>query len=209
MSQIEIVSKGIQTFGNGEIIREYTIDGIELNGKVSSESVPPLRILLYLLKRKGMDCEFITKDYDPWNITKIILDEKNAQYAKVALEEIMEYCCSYEADRQCKEIIRQLPFDVAMKTSLNIMNYGKSLDEHNSDLLLSSQKWRQYNAMLGRYSDSNPNDTIDNLVIPKEEPQLRKHLIYKSSRGGYNIKTKGYSDSSLDHYCFVDTGKWD
>lgn len=35
------------------------------------------------------------------------------------------------------------------------------------------------------------------------------HAIYKSVRGGYNIKVSGYENSSLDHYCDSDSRMWD
>lgn len=59
-----------------------------------------------------------------------------------------------------------------------------------------------------KYECGNPNNTIDQLTISKDEPQKRLHLIYRSARGGYNIKTQTYEDSCLDHYCFYDSQRW-
>ncbi len=197
-------------FSNGKAVSKiYTIEGIEIAGEISPYSVAPLRILTYLLNQKGINFQVQTNNNNPWEITQILLDDKYAEYVKVALKEIMEYRCSHELGNEYEEIIRQLPFEVAMRTSQNIMDFGKSQEEHNKDMRISSIRWEKYNMMLGRYSFENPNETKDNITIPKDNPTLRKHLIYKSSRGGYNIKTKGYSDSSLDHYCYIDSGKWD
>ncbi len=212
MSQISITPKYDEKngFSNGKPISKiYTIEGVEIAGEISPYCVAPLRILTYLLNQKEIDFQVQTNNNNPWEITQILLDDKYAKYVTVALKEIMEYRCSYELGNEFKEIIRQLPFEVAMRTSQNIMNFGKSQEEHNYDMRISSIKWREYNMLLGRYSYENPNETKDNITIPKDNPVLRKHLIYKSSRGGYNIKTKGYSDSSLDHYCYIDSHKWD
>lgn len=37
----------------------------------------------------------------------------------------------------------------------------------------------------------------------------KKHAIYSSARGGYNIKVHDYTNSSLDRYCYYDSGMWD
>lgn len=212
MSQISLIPKYEEKCGfrNGEAVSKiYLIEGEEISGVISPYSVAPLRILTYLMEKKGINFKAEIKENDPWQITQILLDEKYANYVKVALQEIMEYRCSYELGNQYEEIIRQLPFEVAMQTSQNIMNFGKSQEEHSIDLRTSSNKWTEYNMMLGNLSDENPNNTKDNIIISRNNPVLRKHLIYKSAHGGYNIKTKRYSDSSLDHHCFVDSHKWD
>lgn len=212
MGQISLIPKYEEKCGisNGEAISKiYLIEGEEISGIISPYSVAPLRILTYVMTKKGIDFKTLINGANPWQITQILLDDKYANYVKVALQEIMEYRCSYELGNQYEEIIRQLPFGVAMQTSQNIMNFGKSQEEHNKDLRNSSKKWMEYNMMLGRFSNENSNETVDNITISKDNPVLRKHLIYRSTRGGYNIKTKGYSDSSLDHYCFVDSHKWD
>lgn len=212
MSQILLIPKHEEQCGfcNGEAVSKiYTLDGEEISGIISPYSVAPLRILTHIMAKKGIDFKTEINGNDPWQITQILLDDKYADYVKVALKEIMEYRCAYELGNQFEEIIRQLPFEIAMQTSQNIMNFGKSYEEHSKDLELSSKEWLRHNMQLGYFSDKNPNETIDNIIIPDENPVLRKHLIYKSTRGGYNIKTKGYSDSSLDHYCFIDSKKWD
>lgn len=212
MSQISIIPKYKEQNGvsAGEPISKiYSIEGVEVAGEISSYSVAPLRILTYLLDQQKISYKVKTNNLDPWQITQILLDDKYAEYVQEALKEIMEYRCACELGKEYEEIIRQLPFEVAMKTSQNIMNFGKTREEHREDKKLSFQKWGEYNAMVGRCSYNNPNDTKDNLLIPKDQPALRKHLIYTSSRGGYNIKTKGYSDSTLDHYSFLDSKKWD
>ncbi len=212
MSQISIIPKYEEKngFSGGIAVPKiYTIEGIEIIGEISPYSVAPLRILTYLLNQKGIDFQVQTNNSNPWEITQILLDDKYVEYVRVALKEIMEYRCSHELKNGFKEIIRQLPFEVAMRTSQNIMNFGKSQEEHIEDMKISSIRWREYNRLFGCYSYENPNETEDKINIPKDNPVLRKHLIYKSSRGGYNIKTKGYSDSSLDHYCYIDSEKWD
>lgn len=197
-------------FRNGEpVTKIYLMEGEEIEGVISPYSVAPLRIFTYVLNRKGIDFQVQVNGGNPWEITELLLDERYALYVKSALPEIMEYCCSYELGNQYEKIIRQLPYEVAMRTSWNIMNFGKSEVEHNQDLMESTMKWFEYNMLCGRYSSENPNEENNNITISKEEPVLRKHLIYQSARGGYNIKTKGYCDSSLDHYCFMDSGKWD
>lgn len=196
--------------GAGEPVQKiYNMEGENIEGIISAYSVPPLRILAYVLQKKEIRFQTQIDGNDPWEITKILFDSKHAEFVKIALKEIMEYRCSYELDHNFEEIIRQLPFEIAMKTSEYIMNYEKPYYRHNIDLVRSREKWALYNAMVGRNSCENPNDKKDNLIISKEEPTLRRHLIYKSSRGGYNIKTLGYNDSSLDHYSFLDSKKWD
>lgn len=212
MSQISIIPKYEERNGlsnSGPVLKIYTIGGIEVEGEISSFSVAPLRILTYLLGQKGIEFQVQTNNNNPWEITQILLDEEYAKYAAVALEEIMEYRCAHELAFDYGEIIRQLPFEVAMKTSQNIMNFGKSKKEHDDDLRISSLKWGEYNMLFGKHTCENPNGTIDNITIPEDKKILRKHLIYESSRGGYNIKTRGYSDSSLDHHCYFDSRKWD
>ena len=130
----------------------------------------------------------------------------------------MEYRCHPEYDLDWNNIIRQLPFEVLMRTSDNIMNFGKPAEEISSDKYASKAAWRRIAAIQraemgiyydGYYDNGNPNNTVDSLTISPEEPEKRIHLIYRSSRGGYNIKTQTYEDSSLDHYCFYDSHKWD
>ena len=212
MSQISIIPKYKEQNGvsNGDPVPKiYMVEGIEVAGEISPYSVAPLRILTYLLDIQKINYKVKTINGNPWQISQILLDDKYAQYVQEVLKEIMEYRCAYELGNEHEEIIRQLPFEIAMRTSQNIMNYGKTREEHLKDKKLSFQKWGEYNGMLGRYSYNNPNETIDNLIISRDTPTLRKHLIYTSSRGGYNIKTRGYSDSTLDHYSFIDSGKWD
>lgn len=212
MSQISLMPKYEESCGlcNGEPVSKiYLMEGEEISGIVSPYSVAPLRILTYLMEQQGIDFKTEINGNDPWQITQVLLDDKYADYVKVALQEIMEYRCAYELGDEYDEIVRQLPFEVAMRTSQNIMNFGKSQDEHDRDMSISYGMWQVYNMMLGRYSCENPNEAIDNITIPNDKPALRKHLVYKSTRGGYNIKTKGYCDSSLDHYSFLDSGKWD
>ncbi len=37
----------------------------------------------------------------------------------------------------------------------------------------------------------------------------KKHAIYSSSRGGYNIKVKDYKNGKLEHYQYFDSKMWD
>lgn len=212
MSQILLIPKYEEKCGfcNGEAVsKTYLLDGEEISGIISPYSVAPLRILTYIMTKKGISFKTEINGNDPWQITQILLDDKYADYVKAALKEIMEYRCAYELGGQFEEIIRQLPFEVAMQTSENIMNFGKCNEQRNKDLKISSGEWLKHNTTLDCYSDENTNETKNNIIISDENPVLRKHLVYKSTRGGYNIKTKGYSDSSLDHYCFVDSKRWD
>ena len=162
MSQVSLIPKQKEECGfcNGkEVSKIYLIGEEEISGIISPYSVAPLRILTYVMAKKGMNFKTEIHANDPWQITKILLEEKDVDYVKVALQEIMEYRCSYELGNQYKEIIRQLPFEAAMRTSQNILDFNKVSEEHDKS--------------------------------------LRKHLIYKSVHGGYNIKTKGYSDSNF------------
>lgn len=185
------------------------MEGIEIAGQVSPYAVAPLRILCHILKTKKIDYQVMLNGDNPWAITQLIFDEDNANFVKAALEEIMEYRCAVELGDGFKTIIRQLPFAVAMKTSDNIMAYGKRQTEHFCDQLESKRRWQEFYEINGYMFNCNPNDTVDNLEISKDEPTLRKHLIYTSVRGGYNIKTKGYEDSSLDHYSYIDSRRYD
>ena len=130
----------------------------------------------------------------------------------------MEYRCHPEYDLDWNNIIRQLPFEVLMKTSDAIMNYDKNLEDDLADRIESDERWRAIASNVRSewgesyakiYENGNPNNTFDNTMISKDEPQKRKHLIYRSARGGYNIKTQTYEDSSLDHYCYYDSHRWD
>ena len=126
MSQISLIPKYEEKCGfcNGEAVSKiYLIEGEEISGIISPYSVAPLRILTYIMGKKGINFKTEINGNDPWQITQILLDEKYANYVKVALQEIMEYRCSYELGNQYEEIIRQLPFEVTMQTSQNIMNF--------------------------------------------------------------------------------------
>ena len=68
---------------------------------------------------------------------------------------------------------------------------------------------REYGYYNRTHNNGNLNYIDDILVISSDEPLKRRHLIYRSGRGGYNIKTQEYRDSSLDHYCFTDSHTWD
>ena len=128
------------------------------------------------------------------------------------IKEIMEYRCCPECDFNWTDIIRQLPYEVMLQVSNAIMNYGKEPSQHSLDVVYSNTQWNFYSFMARRQGiniDGNPNEIDDQLIIPKDEPHKRKHLIYKSMRGGYNIKTQNYRDSSMDHYCWLDSRSWD
>ena len=51
------------------------------------------------------------------------------------------------------------------------------------------------------------------LVAIEESDKLvhlgKKHSIYPSSRGGYNIKVEGYSNPKLNQYYYNETKMWD
>ena len=196
----------------------FTIDGKEVIGHVDRLSENPLRFLEYALVQKGIKIKKLIDGNDPWNIEELRIECKEYEEIERLLKEIMEYRCHPEYDLDWHNIIRQLPFEVLMKTSDAIMNYGKSPEDIAIDKLSSDRSWREIasnvrsewgESYARNYENGNPNGTIDELTISKDEPQKRKHLIYRSARGGYNIKTQTYEDSSLDHYCYYDSHRWD
>ena len=214
MSKIELVQVPLERPEGyvAAIDMLYKMGETEIRGQISHYADSPLRLLMHVLNAKEIDFHALVHGNDPWAISHLTFDDKHAEYVKVALEEIMEYRCAVELGEGLEgiEIIRQLPFEILMKTSDNIMNFGKPANQIYEDRELSSIRWRGFKAIFGHPENGlNPDTTPDNLVIPKEKPELRKHLIYKSARGGYNIKTKGYYDSSLTHYSYVDSNTWD
>lgn len=196
----------------------FTIEGKEVKGQVDRLSLNPLRFLEYALIQQGTKIKKLVNGDDPWNIEELRIESEAFGEIERLLLEIMEYRCHPEYDFKWENIIRQLPFDVLMKTSDAIMNYGKNPEEIEVDKLASDMRWKEIArnvaseygyGLARRYANGNPNNTVDSLTIPKNEPKKRLHLIYKSARGGYNIKTQTYEDSSLDHYCFYDSHRWD
>lgn len=196
----------------------FTIDGKEVIGHVDRLSLNPLRFLEYALVKKGIKIKKLIDGNNPWNIEELRIEYKEYEEIERLLKEIMEYRCHPEYDLDWHNIIRQLPFEVLMKTSDAIMNYGKSPEDIAIDKLISDRRWREIasnvrsewgESYARNYENGNPNGTIDELTISKDEPLKRKHLIYRSARGGYNIKTQSYEDSSLDHYCYYDSHRWD
>lgn len=196
----------------------FTIDGKEVIGHVDGMSLNPLRFLEYALVKKGIKIKKLIDGNNPWDIEELRIEYKEYEEIERLLKEIMEYRCHPEYDLDWQHIIRQLPFEVLMKTSDAIMNYGKSPEDIAVDKFNSDRRWREIasnvRSELGEsyarnYENGNPNGTIDELTISKDEPLKRKHLIYRSARGGYNIKTQSYEDSSLDHYCYYDSQRWD
>ena len=126
----------------------------------------------------------------------------------------MEYKCHPEKDLQWKEIVGPVPYRVMLDVSDDIMKFGKSEEDIEYDEWVSSKRWKDIaRSSMSTYrlhmDGTNPNKGESVLEIPKDEPEKRLHLVYKSSHGGYNIKTRGYSDRSLDHYGWRDTHTWD
>ncbi len=198
--------------------KAFSIDGKEVTGAVDSLSLNPLRFLEHALIQKEIKIKKLIDGNDPWNIEELRIEYNNYEEIEKLLKEIMEYRCHPEYDLKWKHIIRQLPYEVLMKTSDAIMNYGKNPEDIAIDKLRSDRRWREIadhvRSEYGEsyaidYENGNPNGTIDELTISKDEPQKRRHLIYKSARGGYNIKTLTYEDSSLDCYCYSDSRIWD
>lgn len=196
----------------------FTIDGKEITGQVDLISLNPLRFLEYDLVKKGIKTEKPIVVSDPWNIEELRIKYKEPDEIERLLKEIMEYRCHPAYDLDWHYIIRQLPFEVLMETSDAIMNYGKSAEDIAIDKYNSNRRWKEIannvrtewgEEFARTYENGNPNGTIDELTIPEDDPKKRLHLIYRSSRGGYNIKTQTYEDSSLDHYCFYDSHEWD
>ena len=203
---------------HGYVESVFTIDGKEVIGHVDSLSLNPLRFLEYALVKKGIKIKKLIDGNSPWDIEELRIEYKEYEEIERLLKEIMEYRCHPGYDLDWHNIIRQLPFEVLMKTSDAIMNYGKSPEDIAIDKFNSDRRWREIasnvRSELGEsyarnYENGNPNGTIDELTISKDEPLKRKHLIYRSARGGYNIKTQSYEDSSLDHYCYYDSQRWD
>ena len=194
--------------------KAFSIGGKEVIGHVDRLSLNPLRFLEHALVQKGIKIKKLIDGNDPWNIEELRIECEEYEEIEKLLKEIMEYRCHPEYDLDWHNIIRQLPFEVLMKTSDAIMNYGKSPKDIAIDKLNSDRRWREIasnvrsewgESYARNYENGNPNSTIDELTISKDEPLKRKHLIYRSARGGYNIKTQSYEDSSLDHYCFYDS----
>ena len=216
----EIVVKHIATEEKNDSYLEkvFSIDGKEVIGHVDRLSLNPLRFLEYALVQKGIKIKKLIDGNDPWNIEELRIECKEYEEIERLLKEIMEYRCHPEYDLDWNNIIRQLPFEVLMKTSDAIMNYDKNLEDDLADRIESDERWRAIASNVRSewgesyakiYENGNPNNTFDNTMISKDEPQKRKHLIYRSARGGYNIKTQTYEDSSLDHYCYYDSHRWD
>lgn len=220
MSEIIVKNIAAEEVSNEHIYLErvFTIDDKEIIGHVDRQSLNPLRFLAYELAKKNIKIHQIISGNDPWDIEQLRIEYSEYEEIEKLLKEIMEYRCHTEFDLDDKVIIRQLPFKVLMKTSDNIMNYGKSQEEHIQDKRISNICWSEIADYVERtmgysyackYRTGNPNGTIDNITISQSEPEKRMHLIYRSGRGGYNIKTRGYDDSTLDHYCFRDSHQWD
>ena len=198
--------------------KAFSIDGKEIVGQVDRLSLNPLRFLEYALIKKGLRIKKLINGNDPWNIEELTIECNEYYEIEKLLKEIMEYRCHPEYDLNWNTIIRQLPFEVLMKTSDAIMNYGKNPIDIAMDKRVSDRRWKEIaskvrsewgSSFAKDYENGNPNNTVDNLTISKDEPKKRLHLIYRSSRGGYNIKTQEYEDSSLDHYSFYNSNRWD
>lgn len=192
--------------------KRYLINNEIVSGKVDISAVEPLRILESLLIKKGVKIKKTLEGYNPWNIKELQIDCEEFEMIKSVICEIMEYRCCPELEIKYSDIVRQLPYNIMLQVSNAIMNYGKDPRQHIIDLEHSEREWDFYSFLSKKQGidiNGNPNEINDQLVVPKDEPQKRKHLIYKSSRGGYNIKTQNYRDSSMDHYCWMDSKQWD
>ena len=196
----------------------FSIDGKEVVGRVDGAALNPLRFLEHELVKRGIQIKKLISSNDPWSIEELTIQYNEYEEIERLLTEIMDYRCHFEGDLDWNEIIRQLPFNMVMKVSDDIMNYGKDPNTILDDIRKSDEIWRGFadevrytcgEEYARKYRFGNPNETEDILFIPKDEPQKRKHLIYRSSRGGYNIKTQSYNDRSVEHYCFHDSRSWD
>lgn len=199
MSKIELIPMFEEKNGycnSAPVQKIYTMEGVNIVGQVSPYAVAPLRILTHILKTKYLTCEVLVNDNNPWAIKQILINDKDAKFVKIVLEEIMKYRCAFELGREYETIIRQLPFEVAMRTSEYLIPYPVLEEERkNYEEIVNDPEYIFY--------QSPPRE------IPRDQYVLNKHLIYPSSRGGYNIKTMGYDSSSLDHYSYSDSKKWD
>ena len=213
-----VIERLEDSIGDNRVVnKSYLINNQKICGEVDVLAVEPLRILESLileslLMEQKIKIQKFIEGNDPWNIRELQIECDKYVAIDDMLKEIMEYRCCPESKFKCTDIIRQLPYDVMMKVSNAIMNYGKDELQHYQDMRFSDAEWSRYafEALpLGIVINGNPNEVDDNLVIPKDEPQKRRHLIYKSMRGGYNIKTQNYRDSSMDHYSWKDSNRWD
>lgn len=208
IKQLDIVSSENKRGVN----KSYLINNEIVSGEVDRLAVEPLRILESLLIEKGLKIKKTIENNDPWNIKEMQIECEEYIAIDNIIKEIMEYRCCPEYRLKWTDIIRQLPYNIMMQVSNAIMNYGKDAMQHQMDMSFSNAEWNYYSFMARQQGISihgNPNEINDNIVISKDEPEMRKHLIYRSARGGYNIKTQNYRDSSMDHYCWIDSRKWD
>ena len=214
MDNIVIKSTKEEEIDRRTLVKSFSIDGKEVSGEVDVLSLNPLRFLEYELIKRKANINKIVSSNDPWDIEQLMVEYDKYEEIESLLKEIMEYKCHPEKDLQWKEIVGPVPYRVMLDVSDDIMKFGKSEEDIEYDEWVSSKKWqeiaRESMQNYRLYMDgTNPNKGESVLEIPKDEPEKRLHLVYKSSHGGYNIKTRGYCDRSLDHYGWRDTHTWD
>lgn len=193
---IPTVDENNDSRGEHWVEKRYTMEGTKINGLISPCAVAPLRILGHILNYKNLYCEITQNGNNPWDITQILIDDKDAAFVKKVLEEIMQYRCAFELGVKSETIIRQLPFFVAMQTSNDIIPF-----------LIPESERRLYEELVNNREHYFHVEQLQE--IPEDQYVLGKHLIYPSSRGGYNIKTNGYNNPWLDHYCASNSNTWD
>lgn len=198
MNKTIILPKRIEVIDSVSKLDVYTIDGEGISAVIDSNSIEPLKMLTYILNKKGITFNLKYRGNQYEFIEEIVVFGNNGKLVKAALNEILEYRCSTELRDEMKWLIRQLPFDIAMRTSDNIINCDIIEELKVKNLPLSRIDWVTYSGIMAQFPDVELGTEFANTDIK----QLKKHLIYKSYNGGYNIKTKGYSDSSLEHYSF-------
>ena len=216
----EIASEPITVEGLECLEKVYKIDDKEVSSIVATRALNPLRLLEHALIKKGMEIKKMLKSDNPCDFDKITIKYNEYEDIEKILKEIMEYRCCPDYKEMYNYQIDMLPFEVCMKTSDAIMNFGKDKEDIEKDNELSKRRWnrirRQVDQIYGEYSvkalevakrDESNNPSI--LTISKDNPEKRKHLIYQYKRGGYTIKTQNYLDRSLDHYSYFDTRMWD
>ena len=149
----EIVVKHIadeMAKGDNYVESVFTVGSKEVIGHVDRLSLNPLRFLEYALVQQGIKIKKLVDGNDPWKIEELRIECNEYEKIERLLKEIMEYRCHPEHDLDWHNIIRQLPFDILMKTSDAIMNYGKSPEDIAIDKYNSNKRWREI-ASSARY----------------------------------------------------------
>ena len=156
LSRLKFISKGSNS-GN-KLEYRLNLDGENITGIIYSLSINPLRIIKYVLDNTNVANTTVG---DKNEISEIIVDREDLHLLIKTTNEVLSMRCFGKIETKYQNIMRQLPFGIAMQESDNLI----SIDE--------------------------------------------PHAIYKSARGGYNIKTLKYYNNNLNHYSSYNSRKWD